>query len=248
MEIDRRTYKKLTGKSAGASALMVTGGIFILIGIVLLIFLSTTLDMKTGVELGLFLFLIAFYVGLLIVFVTLIVRRASHARDLKAKLDSLNSSERLQVAELARNYRGSFIDINDKYLYGNMSRISKGSPLERNVIGFEYLPLGNIAWVYFINPRITPKMEATIVGACAGLIMGSVIKNTPSEYADMAHYVRDMQFQPRSENRVCVFLRDGSCYKGICNANNYDRLREAIWAHNPSCKFGFNKEVLQEFM
>lgn len=251
---NRKTYKKLTGSASGGNAALIVGGIFIAFGYLIMALLLIMKLKSTEIGFGKSTFedvfvglLVLFYVGLLIIYINLIVSRVKHSKQLKEKFSKLSPGEVEHVSALITNYKGDLIKYDDKYLYGNMSKLRQRGIFRRGVITFEYLPLNNLAWLYYIDSKITPKMEASIVGAGMGLVMGSIITDIPKSYHDIEHMLGVIKYEPRAVNTVCIFLRDGSCYKAKISMKDYDRLKNAIVTVNPSCKFGFSQEIYDDF-
>ena len=240
-----KAYKKLTGSSSAMTALLVFAGFCILFGfalIALLVLMGTKRDM---LEILIMVILGAFYVGLLIVFITLIKRRTIHKRELKEKFRKLSDQEKTYVDKLAYDYRTDYLKNDEKYLYGNMSYITPNSFIKRGVMSFEYISMGDLAWVYMINGNITPKMEAAIAGATAAIVVGAMYDENLVKYRSIFRQANFNPVQPRINRAVHIILRDGTSYKGKIAVNDFDALKESLSVYSPSCRFGLNPDELE---
>ena len=246
MENKYKAYKKLTGNSGAMTALLVFAGFCIVFGIVLIAFLASMGTKKDMLGILITVILGVFYVGLLIVFVTLIKRRIVHKRELSEKFSKLSDQEKEYVDKLAYDYRTDYLRSNEKYLYGKMSNITPNSLIKRGVMSFEYLSVGDLAWVYMINGVITPQMEATLAGAVAAIVIGAMYDENLVKYRSIFRQANFNPVQPRINRDVHIILRDGTSYKGKIAVNDFEAMKESLSIYSPSCRFGINPDDIEK--
>lgn len=245
MLTDKNSFRKLTGRTIGIIVMFAVCGLIIVVGLLCIAFLlyrGFTGDKSFATNV-INIVLVAIYIFLIYMYVTLITRHINHSNELKDKFERQNSIQKLAVIGLVQKYSGQQIKICDDYLYGKMSRIVRGSLISRSIMTFEYLPLKDIAWVYIVKSKITPKMEATLAGLIAGVVLGYVLKDDPRIYQDMERLVGNVQFKSRDEKAICICLKDGSIYKSLTSMNDYEQIKPLITRFNPSCRFGLSKEA-----
>jgi hypothetical protein len=109
---------------------------------------------------------------------------------------------------------------NEHYVWGTFEKMRKSNALCGGEPKFEYIPYTDIIWVHMVN-RSMPIISASMTGMSSWEI---------------------------SQKSICVYTYNGECYRFTAGLDFYRHLREAITNINPTCKFGYTKELQKEYV
>lgn len=212
---DKKCRKRIYGRSTGKeTGLIVSTAI---LGILDLALLGAVVFQYLAGDSDYLIFLVLFIVLTLESswLMALLARHFKHSRELKEKYERLPSARREEVLSLAEGYKSKWgLCFNGHYIYGDMSRMNKGSRGIRQVLSFEYIRLEEIAWIYPVEKQLYTG-SSYIPGAVS-------VMNLPGEF--------------------CLYTYDGVCYKASGAMETASELFPLIQEVNPNCKLGYQGE------
>lgn len=217
----KNTLNRITGKSKGNGVLLSIGAGLTIIVIVATIALTVHYIQLDQIQnLRYLLPLYVFSLVLPMIYINVFFVKRKYVKEQQERFSKLSAVQQQEIITLAEQCKGDAMYFNERYVYGNIQRVKKPDAEIMNTgSAFEYIPLNQISWVHMLEQTAS---------------ISSISRMGTTHAARL------------TDRFCCVYDYKGQCYRGRADQEFMNGLKPFILKENPSCKFGYTKELQKE--